>query len=43
LIKLGSSRAELEEMLGMIVYFGRRAILLMHAADALTAFEEMLA
>jgi AhpD family alkylhydroperoxidase len=40
LIKLGVSRAEFEEMLGMTVYMGGGPSL-MYAADALTAFEQM--
>lgn len=40
LIKLGTSRAELEEMLGMTVYMGGGPSL-MYAADALKAFEEL--
>ena len=40
LVKLGTTRAELEEMLGMTVYMGGGPSL-MYAADALTAFEEM--
>jgi AhpD family alkylhydroperoxidase len=40
LIKLGTSRAELEEMLGMTVYMGGGPSL-MYAADTLAAFEQM--
>lgn len=39
LVKLGASRAELLETLGMAVYMGGGPSL-MYAADALTAFEE---
>lgn len=42
LIKLGTSRAELEEALGMAVYMGGGPSL-MYAADALGAFEELSA
>jgi AhpD family alkylhydroperoxidase len=42
LIKLGVTRAELEEALGMAVYMGGGPSL-MYAADALGAFEEMSA
>ncbi|MDE2428802.1 MAG: carboxymuconolactone decarboxylase family protein [Burkholderiales bacterium] len=42
LIKLGTTRAELEEMLAMTVYMGGGPSL-MYAADALTAFEELSA
>ena len=40
LIKLGATRAELDETLGMAVYMGGGPSL-MYAADALGAFEEM--
>lgn len=40
LIKLGVTRAELEEALGMTVYMGGGPSL-MYAADALAAFEEL--
>ena len=40
LIKLGTTRAELEDMLGMTVYMGGGPSL-MYAADALTAFEQI--
>jgi AhpD family alkylhydroperoxidase len=40
LVKLGASRAELEEALGMAVYMGGGPSL-MYAADALGAYEEM--
>ncbi len=40
LIKLGVSRAELEEALGMTVYMGGGPSL-MYAADALAAFEQL--
>jgi AhpD family alkylhydroperoxidase len=40
LVKLGTSRAELEEALGMAVYMGGGPSL-MYAADALGAYEEM--
>ncbi|MBI5256625.1 MAG: carboxymuconolactone decarboxylase family protein [Burkholderiales bacterium] len=39
LVKLGASRAELEETLGMAVYMGGGPSL-MYAAEALAAFEE---
>lgn len=42
LVKLGVSRAELEEALGMAVYMGGGPSL-MYASDALGAFEEMSA
>jgi AhpD family alkylhydroperoxidase len=42
LIKLGASRAEIEEALGMAVYMGGGPSL-MYAAEALGAFEEMSA
>jgi AhpD family alkylhydroperoxidase len=42
LIKLGVTRGELEEALGMAVYMGGGPSL-MYAADALGAYEEMLA
>ncbi len=42
LVKLGATRAELEEALGMAVYMGGGPSL-MYAADALGAFEEMSA
>lgn len=42
LIKLGVTRAELEETLGMAVYMGGGPSL-MYAADALGAFEQMSA
>lgn len=42
LIKLGVTRAEIEEALGMAVYMGGGPSL-MYAADAITAFEEMSA
>jgi AhpD family alkylhydroperoxidase len=42
LIKLGVTRSELEEALGMAVYMGGGPSL-MYAADALGAFEEMSA
>jgi AhpD family alkylhydroperoxidase len=40
LIKLGATRAEVEEALGVAVYMGGGPSL-MYAADALTAFEEL--
>lgn len=40
LIRLGASRAELEEALGMAVYMGGGPSL-MYAADALSAYEEL--
>lgn len=40
LIKLGTTRAEVEEVLGMAVYMGGGPSL-MYAADALGAFEEL--
>jgi AhpD family alkylhydroperoxidase len=40
LVKLGATRAELEEALGMAVYMGGGPSL-MYAADALGAFEEL--
>ncbi len=40
LVKLGASRAEVEEALGMSVYVGGGPSL-MYAADALGAFEEL--
>ena len=40
LIKLGATRAEVEEALGMTVYMGGGPSL-MYAADALGAFEEL--
>jgi AhpD family alkylhydroperoxidase len=39
LVKLGASRAEIEETLGMAVYMGGGPSL-MYAADALAAFEQ---
>lgn len=42
LVKLGATRAELEEMLGMTVYMGGGPSL-MYAAEALAAFEEFSA
>ena len=42
LIKLGATRAEVEEALGVAVYMGGGPSL-MYAADALTAFEELSA
>ena len=42
LVKLGATRAELEEALGMAVYMGGGPSL-MYAADALTAWEEFSA
>jgi len=42
LVKLGVTRAELEEALGMAVYMGGGPSL-MYAADALGAFEELSA
>lgn len=42
LIKLGATRAEIEEALGVAVYMGGGPSL-MYAADALTAFEELSA
>ncbi len=39
LVKLGTSRAEFEEALGMAVYMGGGPAL-MYAADAITAFEQ---
>ena len=42
LIKLGVTRAEVEEVLGMTVYMGGGPSL-MYAADALGAFEELTA
>ena len=42
LVKLGASRAEVEEALGMAVYMGGGPSL-MYAADALTAWEEFSA
>lgn len=42
LIRLGVQRIELEEALGMAVYMGGGPSL-MYAADALTAYEELLA
>ncbi len=42
LVKLGVTRAELEEVLGMAVYMGGGPSL-MYAADALDAFEELSA
>jgi AhpD family alkylhydroperoxidase len=39
LVKLGASRAEFEEMLGMCIYMGGGPSL-MYAANALQAFEE---
>lgn len=41
LVKLGTSKAELEEALGMAVYMGGGPSL-MYAANALAAFEEMI-
>jgi AhpD family alkylhydroperoxidase len=41
LIKLGASRAEVEEALGVAVYMGGGPSLMV-AADALSAFEELL-
>ena len=40
LVKLGVTRAEIEEALGVAVYMGGGPSL-MYAADALTAFEQM--
>jgi AhpD family alkylhydroperoxidase len=42
LIKLGATRSEVEEALGVAVYMGGGPSL-MYAADALTAFEELSA
>lgn len=42
LVKLGVTRAELEEMLGMTVYMGGGPSL-MYAAETLSAFEQMSA
>lgn len=42
LVKLGTSRAEFEEALGMAVYMGGGPAL-MYAADAMTAFEQFQA
>ena len=42
LIKLGATRAEIEEALGVAVYMGGGPSL-MYAADALAAFEELSA
>ena len=42
LVKLGATRAEVEETLGMTVYMGGGPSL-MYAADALAAFEEFSA
>ncbi len=42
LVKLGATRAEIEEALGMAVYMGGGPSL-MYAADALGAYEEMSA
>ncbi len=42
LIKLGTTRAEIEEALGVAVYMGGGPSL-MYAADALAAFEELSA
>jgi AhpD family alkylhydroperoxidase len=42
LIKLGATRAEVEDALGVAVYMGGGPSL-MYAADALTAFEELSA
>lgn len=42
LIRLGATRAEIEEALGMAVYMGGGPSL-MYAADALSAYEEMSA
>lgn len=42
LVKLGTTRAELEEALGMAIYMGGGPSL-MYAADALGAFEELSA
>lgn len=42
LVKLGASRQEIEEALGMAVYMGGGPAL-MYAADALGAFEQFLA
>ena len=42
LIKLGATRAEIEEALGVAVYMGGGPSL-MYAADALSAFEELSA
>ncbi len=39
LVKLGTSKAELEEMLGMAVYMGGGPSL-MYAADAIAAYEQ---
>jgi AhpD family alkylhydroperoxidase len=40
LVKLGATRAEVEEALGVAVYMGGGPSL-MYAADALAAFEEL--
>ena len=42
LVKLGATRAEIEEALGVAVYMGGGPSL-MYAADALTAFEQFAA
>ena len=42
LVKLGASRQEVEEALGMAIYMGGGPAL-MHAADALRAFEQFQA
>lgn len=42
LVKLGATKAEVEEMLGMTVYMGGGPSL-MYAADALAAFEQFQA
>ncbi|HEX7271383.1 MAG TPA: carboxymuconolactone decarboxylase family protein [Casimicrobiaceae bacterium] len=42
LVKLGATRAEMEEALGVAVYMGGGPSL-MYAADALSAFEQMSA
>jgi len=42
LVKLGTTRAELEEALGVAIYMGGGPSL-MYAADALAAFEQMSA
>jgi AhpD family alkylhydroperoxidase len=42
LVKLGTTKAEIEDMLGMAVYMGGGPSL-MYAADALTAFEQFTA
>jgi AhpD family alkylhydroperoxidase len=42
LVKLGASRAEVEEVLGMAIYMGGGPAL-MYAADAISAFEQFQA